>query len=82
MMRRLRTLAQRRDRLEANIERERTYFRDNLALLRQDLVFVGLGLVASRLLARHRWLRTAALAALTVAAGSRWTAKPKAPQHN
>lgn len=78
MMRRLRALAQRRDRLLANIERERTHLRAVVAVLQHDLVFVGLGLVAGRLLARHWWLRTAALTALTIAARSRWSDRTQA----
>jgi hypothetical protein len=77
MIPKLAALAQRRARLIADIDRERESVRDTYAVIRQDLVYAGLGLMAGRLVARHAWLRTASLVVLAIVAGSRLTVKPK-----
>jgi hypothetical protein len=78
MMQRLQALAQRRAQLIADIQRERSIVRSTMAVMQQDLVYAGLGLMAGRLLTRHVWLRSITLAVLAVAAGSRLTTKLKA----
>jgi hypothetical protein len=77
MIPKLTALAQRRSQLIADIDRERERLRGTYAVIRQDLVYAGLGLMAGRLIARHAWLRTVSLAALAIVAGSRLTVKPK-----
>jgi hypothetical protein len=77
MMSRLQALAQRRARLIADIQRERSMVRSCVAMLRQDLVYASLGLMAGRLLTHHAGLRAITLAVLAVVAGSRLTAKSK-----
>jgi hypothetical protein len=75
MMPRLQTLAQRRTQLIADIGRERSILRSAVTVIRQDMVYAGLGLMAGRLLTRHAWLRTFTLAVLAIAAGHRLASK-------
>lgn len=77
MIPRLAALVQRRTLLIADIDRERASLHGTYAIIRQDLVYAGLGLLAGPLLVRHAWLRTTALAVLAIVAGSRLTAKSK-----
>jgi hypothetical protein len=78
MISKLAVLAQRRAHLIANIDRERESLRGTYAVIRQDLVYAGLGLMAGKLMARHAWLRTASLVALAIVAGSRLAVKQRA----
>lgn len=57
MKARLRAIARRRAMLCAEIAEERAMLREVLAEVRTDLVWAGLGFLASRIVARHRWLR-------------------------
>jgi hypothetical protein len=57
MKQRLRAIAHRRASLRAEIDDQRTMLRERLADLRNDVALAGLGFLASRLVARHRWLR-------------------------
>ena len=59
MKARLRAIAQRRAMLSVEIGEQRTTLREVLAGVRNDLAWAGLGLLASRVAARHRWLRRA-----------------------
>jgi hypothetical protein len=77
MIPRLAALVQRRAHLIADIDRERASLRSTYASIRQDLVYAGFGLMAGRLLARHTWLRAAALAVLAILAGSQLSSKSK-----
>jgi hypothetical protein len=77
MMPKLAALAQRRSQLVADIDRERENIRGTYAVIRQDLVYAGLGIMAGRLMAHHAWLRTASLAVLAIVAGSRLAVKQK-----
>jgi hypothetical protein len=77
MIPRLAALIQRRARLIADINRERTSLRGTYGVIQQDLVYAGLGLMAGRLLTRYPWLRTTTLAALAIFAGSRLVTKSK-----
>jgi hypothetical protein len=77
MMPRLQALAVRRALLIANIQRERSMVRSTVAVVRQDLVYASLGLMAGRLLTHHAGLRAITLAVLAVLAGSRLVAKSK-----
>ncbi len=78
----LAVLVQRRVRLIADIDRERASLRGAYAVIRQDLVYAGFGLMAGRLLARHAWLRTVAFAVLAIVAGSRLAAASKTTKTN
>jgi hypothetical protein len=82
MIPRLTALVQRRAHLIADIDRERANLRGTYAVIRQDFVYAGFGLMAGRLLARHAWLRTATLAVLAIVAGSRLAAKSKTAKIN
>jgi hypothetical protein len=79
MMPNLQALTQRRAQLITDIQRERGMVRSTLAVIRQDLVYAVLGLMAGRLLTHHAGLRTVTLAVLAVAAASssRLTRKSK-----
>ncbi len=59
MKNRLRAIALRRRALGAEIEDERALLRELLADLRNDVAVAGLGFLAGRLAARHRWVRRA-----------------------
>ena len=61
MKARLRAIASRRAALCAQIDDERAIVRELLTDVRADVALAGLGLLASRLAARHRWLRRALL---------------------
>jgi hypothetical protein len=78
MMSKLAALAQRRARVIADIQRERSFLRNTIAVVRKDLVYASLGLMAGRLLTRNTWLRTITLAVLAVAAGKGLSTKSKA----
>jgi hypothetical protein len=82
MIPRLAALVQRRAHLIADIDRERASLHITYAIIRQDLVYVGFGLIAGRLLARHTWLRIATLAVLAIVAGSRRADKSKTTKNN
>jgi hypothetical protein len=74
---RLTALVQRRAHLIADIDRERASLGGIYAVIRQDLVYAGFGLIIGRLMVRHAWLRSATFAVLAIVAGSRLTAKSK-----
>lgn len=59
MKSRLRAIGSRRAALRAEIDAERAMLGEHLADLRNDVALAGLGLLASRLAARHRWVRRA-----------------------
>ena len=73
MKARLRAIAHRRLTLGVEVQQQRAAMRDSLAILRNDLAFAGLGLLAGRLLVRRPWLRALVLAGLSVAAARRIT---------
>lgn len=77
MIPRLTALVQRRAHLIADIDRERANLGGIYAVIRQDLVYAGFGLIVGRLLVRHAWLRSATLAVLAIVAGSRLATKLK-----
>jgi hypothetical protein len=68
---RLRAIARRRTVLGAEVEQQRTEVRQSLAILRTELAFAGLGLVAGRLLVRRPWLRALVLGGLGALAASK-----------
>jgi hypothetical protein len=78
MMTRLAALAERRACVIADIQRERNILRSTVAVIRQDMVYAGLGLLAGRLLTHHAWLHTITLAVLAIAAGKGLTKKSNA----
>jgi hypothetical protein len=78
MMSKLQALEQRRAQLIADIHRERSIVRSTIAVIRQDLVYASLGLMAGQLLTRNALLRTITLAIFVVAARNRLTKKSKA----
>ncbi len=61
MKARLRAIAYRRATLCAEIGQQRSMLGEVAASLRNDVALAGLGLLASRLATRHRWLRRALL---------------------
>jgi hypothetical protein len=71
MMSSLHTLQQRRASLITEIEQQRLHFRDDLLVIKQDFIYLGLGLLVGRLLARHQWLRAIALTGIAIAARNR-----------
>ena len=77
MISKIAALAQRRACLIADIDRERKNLRGTYAVIRQDLVYAGLGLMAGKLMARHTWLRAVSLVVLAIVAGNRLAVKPK-----
>jgi hypothetical protein len=68
---RLRAIARRRAAVGAEIRQHRAQMRESLAVLRTDLAFAGLGLVAGRLLVRRPWLRALVLGGLGALAASK-----------
>jgi hypothetical protein len=68
---RLLAIAKRRAMLGAELEQQRAALRDSLSMLRMDLAFAGLGLIAGRLLVRRPWLRALLLGGLGALAASR-----------
>jgi hypothetical protein len=71
MMSSLHTLQQHRASLITEIEQQRLHFQDDLFLIKQDLVYVGLGLLAGRLLVRHQWMRAIVLMGVAIVARNR-----------
>ena len=71
MKTRLRAIALRRATLGAEAEQQRAEMRESLAILRTDLAFAGLGLMAGRLLVRRPWLRALVLGSLGALAASK-----------
>jgi hypothetical protein len=68
---RLHAIARRRAMLVAEVEQQRAAVRESLAVLRTELAFAGLGLVAGRLLTRRPWLRALVLGGLGAFAASK-----------
>jgi hypothetical protein len=68
---RLLAIAQRRAMIAAEAGRQRAAQRELLAILRKDLAFAGLGLIAGRALVRRPWLRALVLGGLAAAAAGR-----------
>jgi hypothetical protein len=68
---RLHAIARRRAVLGADVEQQRAEMRESLAVLRTDVAFAGLGLVAGRLLVRRPWLRALVLGGLGALAASK-----------
>lgn len=66
----LNKIAHRRSRLIADIDRERLNLRDTAAVIRQDMVYAGLGLIVGKLSSRHTWVRGVIFAAFTAFAAS------------
>jgi hypothetical protein len=65
-MDRLAQLAKRRTELVAQIGQSRQSMRTNLLGTRNEFIFAGLGIVLTRLLAKHPILRTVALIAFAL----------------
>ena len=67
---RLGAIARRRAVLGAEVAQQRAQMRESLALLRTELAFAGMGLVAGRLLIRRPGLRALVLGGLGALAAS------------
>jgi hypothetical protein len=68
---RLGAIARRRTVLGAEVQQQRAQMRESLALLRTELAFAGMGLIAGRLLIRRPWLRALVLGGLGALAASK-----------
>lgn len=74
----LEIIARRRSRLIADIDRQRINLLDTTAVIRHDMVYAGLGLIAGKLSSRHAWLRGIILVLVALAAGGRLMKKSAA----